>query len=142
MKMILLTLNLLLKRRKDNLVTLTINRKRLANATAVIAKRHRIGVTAQRNMLANVIIIGGESVVDFSLSNKTVRKAGADTVREVAEKIKKDLQTLLDEDVDLKECFIIYYDGKALQKFHDQGPKLQTLPLPQDPEFCLSETKT
>ena len=101
-------------KKKDNLVTLTINRKRLANATAVTAKRHRIGVTAQRDMLANVINIGGGSVEDFSLSNKTVRKAGADTVKEVAEKIKKYFKTLLNEDVVVKECVIIYYDCKTL----------------------------
>ena len=41
-------------------------------------------------------------------------------MKEVAEKIKKYFKTLLNEDVVVKECVIIYYDGKTLQQFHDQ----------------------
>ena len=109
-----------IKNKKDNLVTLTINRKRLANATAVTAKRHRIGITAQRDMLANVINAGGGSVDDFSLSRTTVRVAGASAVKEAAENVKIDFKKLLQEDIAVKESVIIYYDGKTLQQFHDQ----------------------
>ena len=56
----------------------------------------------------NVINIEEGSDEDFSLYNKTVRKAGANTVKEVAEKIQKDFKTLRDEDVVVKECVIIY----------------------------------
>ena len=55
------------KKRKGNLVTLTIDRKRLAKETAITAKRHKIGITAQRDMIANIINVGGGNVDDFSL---------------------------------------------------------------------------
>ena len=61
---------------RENLVTLTVDRKRLAKDTAITAKRHKIGITGQRDMLANFINVGGGNVEDFSLSNKTVRRAG------------------------------------------------------------------
>ena len=75
------------KKRKDNLVTLIIDRKRLAKETAITAKRHKIGITAQRDMLANIINVGGGNIDDFSISNKTVRRAGTAKVKEVAEDI-------------------------------------------------------
>ena len=108
------------KRKKDNLVTLTVNKKKLAKATAITAKRHRVGITAQRDMLANVINIGGGNVADFSLSNKTVRRAGTDSVKEAAAKIKENFKKVLVEDLEEKESVIIYFDGKALPQFHDQ----------------------
>ena len=71
-------------------------------------------------MLVNVINIGGGSVDDFSLSNKTVRRAGTATVKEAAENIKEEFKKLLEEDLDKKESIILYYDGKTLPQFHDQ----------------------
>ena len=105
---------------KDKFVTLTVDRKRLAKETAITAKRHKIGVTAQRDMLANIINVGGGNVDDFSLSNYTVRMAGTVTVKEAAEKIKMDFKTVLEEDHNKSDCVIIYFDGKSLPQFHDQ----------------------
>ena len=108
------------KKKKSNLVTLVVDRKRLAKETSITAKRHRIGVTAQRDMLANVINIGGGDIAEFSLSKTTVRNAGIATVREDAEKVKEDFKKVLVEDLGGKECIIIYFDGKALAQFHDK----------------------
>ena len=106
-------------KKKDDLVTLTINRKKFAKDTAITAKRHKIGIAAQRDMLANVINVGGGDIAEFSLSNKTVRKAGTATVKETAEKIKKDFKKVVEEDLEGKESILIYFDGKALAQFHD-----------------------
>ena len=57
-----------------------------------LIKRHKIGVTAQRDLLANVINCGGGDVSDFSLSNKTVRRSGTVAVKEAAMKIKTDFK--------------------------------------------------
>ena len=56
---------------KSETVTLTLSRKRLAKQTAITAKRHRIGVVAQRDMLANIINMGGGDIEEFSLSKST-----------------------------------------------------------------------
>ena len=106
-------------KKKDDLVTLTINRKKFAKDTAITAKRHKIGIAAQRDMLANVINVGGGDIAEFSLSNKTVRKAGTATVKETAEKLKKDFKKVVEEDLEGKESILIYFDGKALAQFHD-----------------------
>ena len=71
-------------------------------------------------MLANVINIGGGNVAEFSLSNKTVRKAGADSVKEVAKNIKEDFKKVLVDDLLERESLIIYFDGKSLVQFHNQ----------------------
>ena len=55
------------KKRKDNLVILIIDKKRLAKVTAITAKRDKIGIIIQREMLANIINVGGGNVDDFSL---------------------------------------------------------------------------
>ena len=68
------------RRKKPRTVTLTVSTKDLAKETAVTAKRHKVEIVAQRDMLANVINIGGGNVDDFSLSNKTVRRAGTSAV--------------------------------------------------------------
>ena len=107
-------------KKKDDLGTLVINIKRLAEETAVTAKRHKVVETTHRDMLANVINIGKGDIVDFSLSNKTVRMAGTVTVRKDAAKIMEDFNKLLVEDLGGKECMIIYFDGKALPHFHDK----------------------
>ena len=106
-------------KKKSDKVTLVIDRKRLAKETAVTAKRHKIGVTAQRDMLANFINIGGGDIADFSLSNKTVRNAGTVTVREEAQRIKEDFKKVV-ENLGGKESIIIYFDGKALPQFHNR----------------------
>ena len=108
------------RKKKDNLVTLTVDKKKLAKETAITAKRHKVGITAQRDMLANVINVGGGNVADFSLSNKTVRRAGAKSVKEAAVKIKSDFKKVVVEKLGEKECLIVYFDGKALPQFHDQ----------------------
>ena len=99
---------------------MTVDSKKLAKETAITAKRHKIGITAQRDMLANVINIGGGNEAEFSLSNKTVRKAGADSVKEVAKNIKEDFKKVLVDDLLERESLIIYFDGKSLAQFYDQ----------------------
>lgn len=105
---------------RENFVTLTVDRKRLAKDTAITAKRYKIGISGQRDMLANIINVGGGNVDDFSLSNKTVRRAGTVTVKEAAEKIKNDFTKILIEDLGGKEVLIVYFDGKAIHQFHDK----------------------
>ena len=80
---------------KSETVTLTLSRKRLAKQTAITAKRHRIGIVAQRDMLANIINVGGGDIKEFSLSRTTVRIAGKFFVRESAADIKDDFKNLV-----------------------------------------------
>ena len=82
-------------KKKSETVTLTVSRKRLAKDTAITAKRHRIGIVAQRDLLANIINVGGGDVSEFSLSNKTVRLAGAASVKESAAQIKIDFKKMV-----------------------------------------------
>jgi hypothetical protein len=105
---------------KADLVTLTVSRKSLAKDTAITAKRHRIGVVAQRDILANVINVGGGSTDEFSLSNKTVRKAGAKKAKESAASIKEDFKKMLVDKLDGKKVINVHFDGKSLAQFHDQ----------------------
>ena len=102
-----------------------MSRKRLAKETAITAKRHKIGIVAQRDFLANVINVGGGDVKEFSLSNKTVRTAGTDSVKEAAEQIKKDFKKIVKEDLGGKKVHIIHIDGKSLDQFHDQSKSIK-----------------
>ena len=95
-------------------------RKKLAKETAVTAKRHKIGITAQRDLLANIINVGGGNIEEFSLSNKTVRKAGTVAVKESADEIKRDFKKMCREEHQGEKFIIINFDGKSLAQFHDQ----------------------
>ena len=75
---------------------------------------------AQGDLLANIINVGGGDVNDFSLSNKTVRLAGAASVKESADQIKRDFKKLVEEDLGGKKAHIVHVDGKSLAQFHDQ----------------------
>ena len=101
------------------MVSLSVSRKKLAKETAVTAKRHKIGITAQRDFLANIINVGGGDIEEFSLSNKTVRKSGADAVRESAQDIKKHFKKMCSEEHQGEKFIIVHFDGKALGQFHD-----------------------
>ena len=78
---------------KSCLVTLTFSRKRLARDRAITGKRHIIEIFAQRDMLANIINVGGGNIEDFPLSNRANRNAGAKEVSECAAYIKVILKT-------------------------------------------------
>ena len=108
------------RRQQDEMVSLTFSRKKLAKETAVTAKRHKIGITAQRDLLANIINVGGGNIEEFSLSNKTVRKAGTVAVKESADEIKRDFKKMCREEHQGEKFIIINFDGKSLAQFHDQ----------------------
>ena len=105
-------------KKKPKTVTLTVPTKTLAKETAVTAKRHTIGVFAQRDFLVNIMNIGGD-VSDFSLSNKTVRTAGVSAVNEAAEEIKTNFRNKLVENMSDRKTVIVHFDGKSLAQFHD-----------------------
>ena len=102
------------------MVTLSVSRKRLAKETAVTAKRHKIGISAQRDILANVINVGGGDIEEFSLSNKTVRNAGTSAVRDAGDKIKEDFKKFCVENHPGEKFLIVHFDGKALAQYHDK----------------------
>ena len=54
------------------------------------------------------------------MSNKTVRLAGAASVKESADQIKRDFKKLVEEDLGGKKAHIVHVDGKSLAQFHDQ----------------------
>ena len=112
-------------KKTSEIVTLNVSRKRLAKETSITAKRHKIGIVAQRDFLANVINVGGGDIKEFSLSNKTVRTAGTDSVKEAAEQIKKDFKKIVEEDLGGKKVHIIHIDGKSLAQFHDQSKSIK-----------------
>ena len=105
------------KTKKANTVTITLPRKRLAQETAVTAKRHKLSITAQRDMLANIINVGGGDVSEFSISNKTVRTAGAEAISDCADKIKSNFKKYVKE-----ELGGITNDNKNSYYFFSAGP--------------------
>ena len=108
------------KKKKKDLVTLTVSRKKLAKDTALTSKRHKIGVVAQRDMLANLINVGGGDIRDFSISAKTVRTSGAKAVKEAAVEAKKDFKRVLKEDLAGRKSIIVHFDGKSQAQFRDK----------------------
>ena len=77
------------KEKQPDMISLSVSRRKLAKETAVTAKRHKIGISAQRDMLANIINVDGGDVEKFSLSNTTVRNAGTTAVKEGAKDMKE-----------------------------------------------------
>ena len=92
----------------------------MAKVPAVTTKRHRIGITAQRDISANVSNVGGGDVNDFSLSRSTVRIAGAAAVKESAANIKINFKKLVEDLLGGKMVLIGHFDGNSLAQFQDQ----------------------
>ena len=84
------------------------------------AKSHKIGITAQRDLLGNIINVGGGNIAEFSLSNKTVSKAGTIAVEESADEIKRYFKKMCREEHQGEKFIIINFDGKSLAQFHDK----------------------
>ena len=105
--------------KKPEFVTLTLNRKSLAKETAITAKRHKIGIVAQRDMLANVVNAGGGNIEDFSLSNYTVHSAGHEMVQKTAREIKSDFKKVVRETIGDKKALIVHFDFLLCRQFSD-----------------------
>ena len=62
------------KSRQPDTVTLSFSRKALAKETAITAKRHKIGVAAQRDLITNVINVGGGEELTQNVKNNLLNK--------------------------------------------------------------------
>ena len=108
------------RKKKSSTITLTVSKKRLAQETSITAKRHKVGITAQRDLLANIINVGGGDVENFSLSRETVRRAGATAVKDTANNVKNNFVKLVEESFGGRKVLIVHFDGKSQAQFHDQ----------------------
>ena len=108
------------KKKQSEMISLSVSRRKLFKETAVTDKRHKIGISAQRELLANIINVGGGDVEKFSLSNKTVRNAGTSAVKESAEDIKEKFKRMCKDEHEGEKFLIAHFDGKSLAQFHDK----------------------
>ena len=115
-------------RKKSENITLTLNRKTLAKDTAITAKRHKIGIVAQRDILANIVNAGGGNVEEVSLSKSTVHTAGTAMVKKTAEDIRKNFKTTVKSSFGSKEALVIHFDEKSLAQYHDNVKSVEKRP--------------
>ena len=78
------------------------------------AKRYKVGVRAQTDILTNILVAGGVDVKSVPCSRYKVWKAGIEAVTEVAENVKSDFKKSL-----VGRNMIIYIDGKSVGEFSE-----------------------
>ena len=83
--------------KKSDIVFLDMPRKRLSNVTVLTDKRFKMEILAHRDTLANINNVGWRIVMDFTLSNKTIRKAGTSEVKKWAFDIRKSFKNIFIE---------------------------------------------
>ena len=107
------------KRSREDFVTLQVPRKRIANETAICAKRFKISISGQVALTSNFINSSGGDLNDFSVSRTTVWRQGQSAISDAAGQVREKFENIKDG-----KLLTVHLDMKAVQEI-TKGRKLK-----------------
>ena len=81
---------------KKESIDISLPVKGLAQATAMTAKRFKVGTMAQTALIADILNVGGADLSQFTLSQSSTWRAGTDTVKKKENDIRQNFGEGLD----------------------------------------------